>query len=109
MKPTKNVFETLHSTTTAYRVENGDHHREDGPAYVFEHDNGHRYEEWAYNDKIHRYGGPARTSGPYLKEYWIHDIEVTKEVEEWLSERNYVWKNMSDIEKWELEIFMRSL
>lgn len=92
-----------------YRLPDNALHREDGPAYVFEHDNGDRYEVWAYNDKIHRYGGPARTSEPYLKEYWIHDIEVTKEVEEWLSERNYVWKNMSDIEKWELEIFMRSL
>ena len=109
MKPTKNVFETLHSTTTAYRLENGDHHREDGPAYVFEHDNGDRYEAWAYNDKIHRYGGPARTFANGRKQYYIHGLEVTKKVEAWLSDMGYDWETMSDIEKWELEMFMRSL
>ena len=109
MKPTKNVFETLHSTITAYRLENGDHHREDGPAYIHEHANGDRYEAWAYNDETHRYGGPAITFEDGTHHYWIKGQGVNEAVENWLSERDYVWETMNEQEKWELELFMRSL
>ena len=92
-----------------YELPDNKLHREDGPAFFRIYATGACYEAWAYNDKLHRYGGPARTYACGWKQYYIHGLEVTKEVVKWLSERGYVWDTMSDVEKWELEIFMRSL
>lgn len=41
--------------------------------------------------------------------YGINHEDVTDLVQKWLSDMGYEWGSMSDQEKWELELFMRSL
>jgi len=89
-----------------YRNEEGNLHREDGPAYLGSYDlkkfshyyyiNGklHRendlpavikpggYKKWYFNDKLHRLNGPA-SKGPGYKYYYFHgefiDVKSLKE------------------------------
>ena len=86
--------------TIRYNNENGDYHREDGPAY--ENINGHK--EWRIKGKLHREDGPAyekpdsykvwyknnkrhREDGPAIEysngdvEYWLNHIKYS--VEDW--------------------------
>lgn len=103
---------------TTYMDDQNRYHREDGPAYIEENNDGSYFEEWYYNGVRHRMGGPSITliqSPGYWKESGpIHDFHieghtVSYNVHEWLYERNYTWETMSGQEKWELELFMRSL
>ena len=109
MTPIKRVRLNAKFRLTQYHLPNGYIHREDGPAHIEDYYNGDRHESWWYNDTLHRYGGPAIKSKKGGLVYTIHNIDVSDKVEEWLTERGYVWEKMSDVEKWELEMFMRSL
>lgn len=109
MKPEKSVANFDNQTITHYALPDGRHHREDGPAWIVEYDDGAYAEEWLYNGKKHRYGGPAVTNEDNEKWYFVHGNPVNIKVAIWLSDRDYKWETMTDIEKWELEIFMRSL
>ena len=109
MKITKKVTQSNGGTTTVYRNEWSLFHREDGPAYFCEYDDGQYHEEWWYEGRYHRYGGPAITLDNGKHEYWIHYVNVTVSVKSWLSEREYVWETMTEQEKWELDMFMRTL
>lgn len=84
-------------------------HKEDGPAFVREYDDGTYTEAWYYENDLHRYGGPAKILRNGNKSYAVHGKYVSDEVHEWLSERYYKWETMNDQEKWELDLFMRSL
>ena len=110
--PTKSVERHADLTETIYRIPYHDkmvRHREDGPASIREYYDGRYIETWLYHGKIHRYGGPAHTTIRCNMLFYVHGEYVTHKVNEWLSERNYTWETMSDIEKWELELFMRCL
>lgn len=98
-------------TCTRYLTKNLEFHREDGPAYIIKYKDGFWREVWYYENIRHRYGGPAVTTrnGANLYYYYVHDKYVTNEVEEWLLDNGYIWEDMSDVEKWELDLFMRSL
>ena len=82
LEPTKNVRRAWNCEHVFYEVEGIGYHREDGPALSHVYDNG------IITD---------------------HGKFVTRKVEPWLNEHGYVWETMSDQEKWELEMFMRSL
>lgn len=84
-------------------------HCDDGPAYIREFEDGIIHTKWFHQDKLHRYDGPAVTNSDDDLGYYINNRNVTDIVKEWLAERNYTWETMSDIEKWELELFTRSL
>jgi hypothetical protein len=98
------------SNGTLNWAKNGDWHRDgDKPAYI----NAKRSVEWYKNGKLHRNcDNPAyigadgtlwwfknglrhRTTGPaviypsYKHEYWVNDVNITKEVESWLKSRKY--------------------
>jgi len=88
---------TEHSTktidldgSTAWKLPNGDLHREDGPAFVMTNGhkewyiNGQRHREdgpaiiypngtkyWCINGKLHRENGPAVKHANGVKEWWI--------------------------------------
>ena len=97
---------------TIYKKADGSFHREDGPTHIRVYDNKDYYENWYYESKAHRYGGPALigiTRDYTFHEFWIHGLEVTEEVETWLTDMGYVWGSMSEQEEWELDMFMRSL
>lgn len=110
---TKHVQKLSSATYIRYYNSLGHFHREDGPAYVIEYRDGGYYEEWCENDTVHRYGGPCITDAlspnKITKEYYVHGKDVKDEVMIWLHERDYTWETMSDVEKWELDMFMRSL
>lgn len=93
----------------SYILPNGDCHREDGPAYMAYYPNNHTQYEWRINGKLHRYGGPSIYMNGSHCDYWVDGRRVSEAVKEWLSERGYVWETMSEQEKWELDLFMRTL
>lgn len=108
-KPAKNVSTYTDCVETIYKLPDGRWHRHDGPSYVYKNNDGTYLEEWWHFNKRHRHGGPAIICNGHPKEYWIHGNKVTKEVEEWLSERDYVWETMTDMEKAEFKKFMHKL
>ena len=108
MNDGKEVHIYAEATVTVYRP-NEIYHREDGPAYIIEYDSGNTFEVWYFNDEIHRYGGPAVVEDAKDHWYFVHGDDMTAVVAKWLEERSYVWETMTDIEKWELDLFMRTL
>ena len=109
MLPEKKVTRYLNHTQIEYRLPDNGLHREDGPALIVEYDDGRVDEAWYFKDHLHRYGGPCATSIKGTNIFCVYGKMCINEVEEWLSEHGYVWETMSDIEKWELELFMRCL
>lgn len=79
-------------------------HKTQGPAAIYGNN-----EYWYDNGKRHRYGGPAISEEGKASEYYIYGARVTPRVNDWLSERGYIWEDLSEQEKWELELFMRML
>lgn len=96
---------------TAYRLShiNSTLHREDGPAWSVKYDDGDYIEEYVIRGNNHRYGGPAYYDPKGYSSYFIHGECVDDIVLPWLGERGYEWETMTDVEKWELELFMRSI
>jgi hypothetical protein len=75
---------------------NGKHHREDGPAIIYPDGT----QEWFLNGNLHREDGPAYIgSNVYQQSWYINDINITKEVNNWANERNINLNNMSDEDK----------
>lgn len=66
------VKSVWHSGRIEYYDENGDYHRDDGPAVI---DNG---QFWYKHGKFHRLDGPAYSSYKE-KSYWIDGVEYTEE------------------------------
>jgi hypothetical protein len=66
---------------------NGQRHRLDGPAV--EHANGSR--EWWVNGRLHRVDGAAVEYTDGHREWWVNGVDITREVEPWLKERNRTW------------------
>ena len=58
-----------------YFNENGEYHREDGPAY--ESPSGHK--EWCIDGKYHREDGPARIYPNGNVDYFLNDVFYSKE------------------------------
>ena len=59
-----------------YKNEDGDFHREDGPAYIGITGT----KAWLVNNKFHREDGPARIGEEdNYDRYYLDDIEYTKE------------------------------
>ena len=55
--------------------QNGERHREDGPAFIRYYANGSvKYEAWSQNDKLHREDGPA---------YIEYDQDGSVEIDRW--------------------------
>lgn len=110
MKYYKQVEKTDDFELETYHLRDKGLHRENGPAYILTFNDGTGDAEWwYYHNKIHRYGGPSITNSFGNLEYHVHGNDVSGVVFEWLKERGYTWNSMSDIEKWELEMFMRTL
>lgn len=109
LKPSKTVEKYDAVTITRHVLPDGKHHCEDGPAIFCQYPFGVTTEDWLIEGKYHRYGGPAVITVDGTKNYLIHGKQVNGPVKNWLNERNYVWETMTDIEKWELELFMRAL
>jgi len=62
--------------------EDGERHREDGPARVERHPDGTVVEEWCRNDKRHREGGPAyvrRSPDGTVAEWWYRNDKLHRE------------------------------
>lgn len=110
METPRRTIETVNgSIVESYKLSNHLLHREDGPAFSRTFPNGGIHEEWWYEGQMHRFGGPAMPYSNGMQPYFIYGQNVSDVVHEWLSSRGYVWATMTDIEKWELELFMRSL
>lgn len=92
---------------TSYQLKNGDYHREDGPAYIQKYTDGTCAEHWIVYGKYHRYGGPAITGAKCGNEYWVYGNNVTNAVEIWLTNNDREWETMGDLEKGELDAFMK--
>ena len=60
---------------TKYWYQNGQLHREDGPA--IEYADGNRY--WFQNGQLHREDGPAVEWANGSNQYWIHGIQFSEE------------------------------
>lgn len=85
--------------TIVYRDENGELHREDGPAVIgvggheawMRHGYRHRedgpaivdpregYREWWVDGELHREDGPAIEYDDGYKEYWHHGVEIPED------------------------------
>lgn len=55
--------------------QHGQRHRENGPAIVFRDG----LQMWIQHDQKHRLDGPAVTNGGSSEEYWIDNVQYTKE------------------------------
>lgn len=108
-QPKKYIHVYHDSVSHVYELAVRCYHRDGAPACETFFKDGGYAEEWWYEGKMHRFGGPSFTSKYRSYEYYIHGRYVTPEVSEWLDERSYTWETMTDIEKWELELFMRAL
>ena len=100
--------QSVFGTVTIYELY-GKIHREDGPARIVKYDDGEFIEEYMINGSHHRYGGPAYIDFDGQHSYYIHGSLVDDLVLTWMAERDYEWETMNEQEKWELELFMRSL
>jgi hypothetical protein len=58
-----------------YYNENGELHREDGPAVEYSSGSKH----WCLNGKIHNEDGPAIISFDGSKEYWLNNKEYSEQ------------------------------
>lgn len=96
------IHEHYNRTEIVRRLQNGNLHMEDAPAVIVKYHDGNYREEWYCNEELHRIGGPALTYEDGQHGYWINGTSVSEYVKKWLSERGYVWKNMTDKEKSEL-------
>jgi hypothetical protein len=65
---------------------NGDLHRDDDLPASIDIDG---TLEWWKNDERHRTTGPAIIRPNNKHEYWINDVDITKEVKSWLKTRKY--------------------
>jgi hypothetical protein len=91
-----------------WRNEAGEYHRLDGPAIIsadahFWYIEGklhrldgpaiksNRLEEWYVNGKRHRFSGPAIIQSDGRRDWWVHDINITNEVNKWMKENNITW------------------
>jgi hypothetical protein len=64
--------------TKIYRNKDGEYHRDEGPAVIYE--NGSKF--WYQNGKRHRDEGPAIIFPDGMELYYIYDINYTKEEHE---------------------------
>ena len=110
--------ETTHDGTQIWRNENGDRHREDGPATIYP--DGRRF--WYINGKHHREDGPAaiypdgeqhwcingkrhREDGPAViypnggKYWYINDHDITDEIRKWAKNRDIDLNNLTEMDK----------
>ena len=67
--------------------EKGEFHRIDGPAYIYPDGR----QEWYLNSKIHRLDGPAVIFPNGSQKWYINDIDITEEINEWLSQMNITY------------------
>ena len=84
---------------------NGERHREDGPAIIYQDGT----QEWYLNDKLHREDGPAYIGSDGSQEWWLDDNHITKYVNNWAKNQNIDLNNMSDSDKIKLKNMMRKL
>jgi hypothetical protein len=61
--------------STRWYNENGEYHREDGPAV--EYSDGYKF--WFINDKVHREDGPAVEYVDGSKSWYLNDEKLTEE------------------------------
>ena len=79
-----------------YWFQNGKCHREDGPAYIDYYKSGKiDYEEWYLHGKLHRTDGPAIIQHKTSRKKWFLR-RVRIHPEEWLEENNYKWPLSED-------------
>lgn len=109
MKPEKRVINYNGRVDIYYVIKDATFHREDGPAITTLWDDGDFLERWMYEDKTHRFNGPAIITSAGSREYYVHGKKVTHEVQEWLRDMKYSWPTMAGTQKFELELFLRSL
>lgn len=109
MKSIKRTIECVDHLKTTHGPNSWTYHREDGPAYIREFYDGPVQWEWWHEDDLHRYGGPSVKYRNDIFVYYVHHNDVTELVRDWLYEHDYEWETMSDVEKWELDMFMRTL
>lgn len=113
MKSVKKNFVCSEYRETTYVLPNNLWHREDGPAFFRKYQDGRCIEKWFVNGLLHKFGGPSiiltYVESSAAHRYCVYGNDVTDEVEQWSEKQDYDLEDLSDIEKWELELFMRSL
>jgi hypothetical protein len=67
-----------------WKNEIGQFHRLDGPAYIGA--DGSQY--WCINGEFHRLDGPAYIGADGSQEWWIHDVNITNEINKWMKCNN---------------------
>ena len=72
--PTKSVMTVDSGGTIRWKLPNGLHHREDGPAY--EEKSG--YKQWIINGQLHREDGPAIEGVGGVNSWWLEGRGYTK-------------------------------
>lgn len=57
-------------------------------------------EEWWVNGELHRINGPAVITNDKspMNEWWIHNNQITNEVDEWMEKNNILWPWNEDIQ-----------
>ena len=88
-----------------WKNENGEYHREDGPAFI----GANGYQEWYINGKRHREDGPAVIDADGTQYWWINSYNVTGNVAEWAKSCDIDLDNISEPDKLLLRIFLSSL
>ena len=86
---------------------NGNFHREDGPAVIYP--DGRQY--WYINGNPHREDGPAAIGSGIVtgKQYWcINGHVVTDQIREWAKDRDIDLNNLTEMDKMiiKLECFL---
>ena len=78
----------IYANGTLVWWKNGERHRDDDkPARVY----ASGLLEWFKNGERHRTTGPAVILPKNSQEYWINNVEITKEVKSWLKTRQYTY------------------
>ena len=105
-----------------WRNENGNRHREDGPAVIypdgsqFWYINDIRHREngpaiicpdgsqfWYINGKLHREDGPAAIYPNGTQCWYINGYDITDEIHKWTKDRDLDLNNLTEIDKMIIE------
>ena len=81
--------------TQVWKNENGELHREDGPAIIFPDGIQH----WFINGNFHREDGPA-VIYPDGRQYWyINGYDITNKIKTWAKDRDINLDNLTEMDK----------
>lgn len=99
---------SIFDSMTVFKNEDGEYHREDGPAIIFDPEVTVQLgnvtfrggEIWMIDGKQHRLDGPACIQlDPFFQQWWFNNRIASPHIEKWAEERNIDIDNLTEEDK----------